>query len=144
MRPISIAIIFFLVLEILNVMILYFKPSSRKGNGLGFFHAYKKAEEIPEVADLVKYLVDWVAGIKLIFIALLIVILVFADDKTQNLSVVVLILSILSFFWRLYPNIKNMDKKGEITPKGYSKTLAITIFVFIVVFSLALLFTFLS
>ncbi|WP_438652694.1 hypothetical protein [Romboutsia sp.] len=39
----------------------------------------------------------------------------------------------------MYPLIKELDKKGEITPKGYSKTLEIMIGTFIGVFSIALI-----
>ncbi|MGL4913725.1 MAG: hypothetical protein ACRC3Y_14990 [Romboutsia sp.] len=56
----------------------------------------------------------------------------------KMLSVVVLIFSILSFYWRLFPIIKGLDRSGHITPKGYSKTLGLMIGCFIFVFSLAL------
>lgn len=141
MRILTLAIIAFIILELLNVIILYFSPTSTKGNGLGVFNAFEKSKETPEVHALVKYLINWIAGTKLIFIALLIVIVIFADDKTQNLSVIALILSIGSFFWRLYPSIIKMDKRGEITPKGYAKTLGLMIFSFIVVFIVVLCFS---
>lgn len=141
-KLITIAILAFLVLETLNVIILYFTPTSKKGNGLGVFNAYEKSKEIPEVHALVKYLINWVAGTKLIFIALLIVIIIKADESTQMLSVTALILSILSFYWRLYPSIKKMDKEGQLNPKGYSKTLGIMIFGFVTVFVTVLLISY--
>ncbi|MBU8913475.1 MAG: hypothetical protein KOO61_05580 [Spirochaetales bacterium] len=52
---------------------------------------------------------------------------------------VALILSVLTFYWRLYPAIRKMDEDGLITPKGYSKTLAIMIASFVGLFLLALL-----
>ena len=52
----------------------------------------------------------------------------------QMLTVVVLIISIASFFWRLFPMIRRLDKKGEITPKGYNRTLALMIAAFIIGF----------
>ncbi len=111
MNILSIAILLFLVLEISNVIMLYFTPGTKKGNGLGVFNAYEKSKSDPEIHALIKYLVNWVAGSKLIFIALLIVIIFTADDNTIFFSVIVLILSILTFFWRLFPIIRNMDKK---------------------------------
>jgi len=140
MNILSIAILLFLVLETLNVIMLYFTPGTKKGNGLGVFNAYEKSKKDPEVHALVKYLINWVAGTKLIFIALLIVIILTANDNTIFFSVIALILSILTFYWRLFPAIRNMDKKNEITPIGYSKTLGMMILIFIIVFASALIF----
>ena len=134
-------IIAFITLEFLNIIILYFAPTSKKGNGIGFFNAYEKSKEIPEVHALIKYLVNWVAGTKLIFIALLLMIIIKGDEEIQLLTAFALIITILSFFWRLYPSIKKMDQKGNIPPKGYSKTLGIMIFCFILVFVVAILVT---
>lgn len=139
MNILSIVIIAFLVLESLNVILLYFTPGSTRGNGMGAFKAFEKSKADPEVHSMVSYLVNWVAGTKLIFIALLIVILISGNETTQIFSVVALILSIALFYWRLYPIIRKMDAKDQITPKGYSKTLAIMIGVFILVFVAALL-----
>ena len=139
MTIITIAIIAFLVLETLNVLMLYFTPGTRRGNGLGVFNAYEKSKADPEVHALVKYLINWVAGTKLIFIALLIVIIITGSSTTKLVSVLALIVSISTFFWRLYPAIRNMDKADQITPKGYSKTLGLMIAGFIALFSIALI-----
>ena len=139
MNILSIAIIVFLVLETSNVIMLYFTPGTRRGNGLGVFDAYEKSKKDPEVHALVKYLINWVAGTKIIFIALLIVILITGDNTTKLLSVGALILTILSYFWRLHPAIKTMDHQGLITPKGYSKTLGIMIIGFMATFALAMI-----
>lgn len=133
------AIIGFLILECLNVMLLYFDPGSKRGNGVGVFKAWEKSKQDPEIHAFVKYLVNWVAGTKLIFIALLIVIMVTGTRTTQIFAVAALILSILTFYWRLYPMIKAMDEAGEIEPTGYSKTLGIMIAGFIGVFGLVLM-----
>lgn len=143
MNILTIVITMFVVLESLNILMLYFTPGTRKGNGMGVFDAYEKSRENPEVFALVKYLINWVAGTKLIFIALLIVILITGSSTTKLFSVIALILSIFSFFWRLYPTIKKMDGDGQITPAGYSKTLAIMIASFIGVFAIALILYFL-
>ncbi len=139
MNILSIAIIVFLVLETSNVIMLYFTPGTRRGNGLGVFDAYEKSKKDPEVHALVKYLINWVAGTKIIFIALLIVVLITGDNTTKLLSVGALILTILSYFWRLHPAIKTMDHQGLITPKGYSKTLGIMIIGFMATFALAMI-----
>ncbi len=138
MNILSIVIILFAVLETSNIIMLYFTPSTKKGNGVGVFNAYEKSKEDAEVHALVKYLINWVAGTKLIFIALLIVVLFTGDNTTKIYTVVALILSIASFYWRLYPIIKKVDKDDQLTPKGYSKTLNIMITSFIGVFIIAL------
>ena len=138
MPILSIAIALFAVLETLNVIMLYFTPGTRKGNGVGVFNAYEKSKADPEVHALITYLINWVAGTKLIFIILLVVILITGNSTTKLFSVIGLILSILSFYWRLYPAIKSMDNKGNITPKGYSKTLGVMIAGFIGIFLIAL------
>lgn len=139
MNVLTIGISIFIVLELMNVTMLYFKPGSKLGNGIGVFNAWEKSKENEEIHELVKYLVYWVAGTKLIFIALLIVIIITGSWVTQLLSVIVLILSILTFFWRLYPIMRQRDKKNQISPKGYSKTLGIMITSFILMFLIVLL-----
>jgi len=52
---------------------------------------------------------------------------------------IALIITITSFFWRLYSPIKGMDKNYQMSPKEYSKTLAIMIVTFIRVFSLKIM-----
>jgi hypothetical protein len=66
------------------------------------------------------------------------VILFTTGESTQLLTVVAMIASISSFFWRLFPTIKSLDKAGHITPPGYSKTLAIMIVSFMGLFAIAL------
>jgi len=38
-----------------------------------------------------------------------------------------MILSVASFFWRLYPLIRKIDLNGMIDPPNYHKTLAVMI-----------------
>jgi hypothetical protein len=121
------AIIVFAVIETLNIGILYFRPGSRLGNGMGVFNAYRASEADPATRDLVRYLIDWVAGTKLIFVALLAVIVLTGSQTTKTFAVIALILSILSFFWRLFPAIVRLDRNSQITPRGYSRTLGIMI-----------------
>lgn len=142
MDILSIAILLFVLLETANIVILYFKPDSKLGNGVAVFNAWEKSKKDPEIHEFIKYLVYWVAGTKLIFIMLLLVILFTGSEMTKLLSVVALIISIGTFYWRLFPIIKSLDKKGEITPVGYSKTLGIMISIFISVFGLSLFLKF--
>jgi len=137
----SVAILLFLVIETLNVITLYFWPGSQRSNGVGIFNAWEKSKSDPELHEFVKYLVFWVAGTKLIFVALLLVILLTTGETTKLFTVVALIASILSFFWRLFPIVKSLDRDGHITPAGYSKTLGYMITGFIGIFVIALLWS---
>ena len=133
-----------MVLEFSNVLALYGKPDFKYANAVGMFKAWKKSKEDPDMHDFVKYLVNWVAGTKLIFIMLLTVILIFGNDQTKLYALLALILSILTFYWKLYPLIKKMDKNDQIDPKNYSRTLGLMIFGFVLALSIAFLVTILS
>jgi hypothetical protein len=137
MTIIQIAISGFILLELSNVVALYFAPGSKYANAVGVFSAWEKSKQYPEIHDLVKYLVYWVAGTKLIFLLLLTVIIIFADTETQRISVMALVIAILSFYWRLFPLIRKMDQNGQVEPKNYSVVLGVMIFVFVAVFLIA-------
>lgn len=74
MDILSIEILIFIFMESANVAILYFYPKSRKGNGVGVFNIFHN-NKTEEEKLFVSYLINWVAGVKLIFIFLLAVIL---------------------------------------------------------------------
>ena len=135
MNILSWAILVFAIIETLNILTLYFAPATRRGNGLGVFDAFEESKKYPSIYNLIKYLIYWVAGTKVIFIVLLVVIIITGTWQTQLLAVGALILSILVFYWRLYPLIRGADKAGNITPKGYSKTLGIMIAAFVILFA---------
>jgi hypothetical protein len=137
MTIIEIVISGFILLELSNVVMLYFAPGSKNANAVGVFSAWEKSKQDPEIHEFVKYLVYWVAGTKLIFLLLLSVIIIFADAETQRISVMTLIIAILSFYWRLFPLIRKMDQKGQIEPRNYSVVLGSMIFVFVVIFLIA-------
>ena len=137
-------IIGFLILEVSNVIALYFFPDSKYANAIGVFRAWEKSKADPEIHDFVKYLVNWVAGTKLIFILLLIVILIEADDRTLVIAGYTLVISIASFFWRLFPLIRKMDRAEQIEPKNYSVALGWMIGGFILVIATAVIVSFLS
>ncbi|MCJ7534009.1 MAG: hypothetical protein WA997_02435 [Anaerolineales bacterium] len=134
MNPIKIVTIAFLILEATNVLALYFFPGSKYANSVGVFKAWEKSKADPELHNFVKYLVNWVAGTKLIFILLLIVILFTADDQTLVFSSTALVIAIASFFWRLFPLIRRMDRDDQINPKNYSAVLGWMILAFILAF----------
>jgi len=134
---VKIALISFCVLELSNVAVLYFAPGTRYANAVGVFRAWEQSKQYPEIHDFIRYLVNWVAGAKLIFLLLLAVIVIFGDIEIQQMSLLALALATASFFWRLYPLIRKMDRGGQIEPEGYSKTLGLMIAAFIVVFVVA-------
>ena len=138
MNVLQVVIGIFVFIECLNIIILYTMPGSKIGNGVGVFDAFHKTQEDEEIKLFVGYLINWVAGAKLIFIMMGIVVIVFGDEQVQLFAVFALILSILSFYWRLFPTIKKLDTQSEISPKGYSKTLNIMILSFLVLFTTAL------
>ena len=137
MNILSIAILIIIVMESANVAILYFWPGSRLGNGVAVFNAYFNPGS-EEQRLFTSYLVNWVAGVKLIFIFLLAVILAIGTEQIKLWAVVAMILSIATYFWRLHPTIKRLDAMGCITPKGYSKALGWMIAGFLIMFTLAL------
>jgi len=139
MNMISVVIIGFIVLEATNVVALYFFPGTKYANSVGIFKAWEKSKQDPEMHDFVKYLVNWVAGTKLIFLLLLVVILFTADAQGLFYTGVALVISISSFFWRLFPLIRKMDQDDQIDPKNYSTILGLMISVFVMVFLAALL-----
>jgi hypothetical protein len=136
---IKVVILIFVLLELSNVLALYFAPGTKYANAVGVFSAWEKSKQYPEIHDFIKYLVYWVAGTKLIFLLLLVMIIIYADINTQRMSLIALIVATLSFYWRLFPLIRRMDKNGQIEPKNYSIVLGIMIFVFITVFAIAVI-----
>lgn len=142
MMILNIAIVVFVVMETSNIVILYFFPDSKLGNGVAVFNMWFKAKEDESSALFAQYMTNWVAGTKLIFVFLLVVILLVGNETTKIFGVVAVILSILTYYFRLDPLIRKLDALGEINPKGYSKQLFMMITGFVLMFSLALLFYF--
>ena len=134
MSFVQIVVILFMLLELSNVLALYFAPGSKYANAVGVFTAWDASKRDPEIHDFVRYLVNWVAGAKLIFLLLLAIIVLFGDAQVQRMSLVALAVATASFYWRLFPLIRSLDRRGQIEPKNYSTVLGIMIFVFIVMF----------
>lgn len=139
MSILNTSIIIFIILESSNVIILYFFPDSKLGNGVAVFNPWFTAKKDKTSELFAKYMVNWVAGAKLIFITLLLVILFLGNEILKICAVLVMILSISTYFFRLNSIIKSLDEIGQITPKGYSKTLLLIIIGIISMFSLALI-----
>jgi hypothetical protein len=135
----KIVILVFMLLEFSNVLALYFAPGSKYANAVGVFTAWEKSKQYPEIHDFIKYLVYWVAGVKLIFLFLLAVMIIFSDFDSQRMSLIALAVATASFYWRLFPLIRKMDKAGQIKPKNYSMVLGVMIFLFIAVFLTAVI-----
>ena len=131
-------IIGFILLESTNVIALYFFPDSKLANSVGIFKAWQKSKPDAQMHNFARYLVNWVAGTKLIFIFLLIVILFTADEQTLILTSIALAVAIASFFWRLFPLIRKMDGDDQIDPKNYSAVLGWMILAFILLFLAAI------
>jgi hypothetical protein len=53
------------------------------------------------------------------------------------MSLLALAIATLSFYWRLFPLIKKMDRNGQVEPKDYSIALGIMIFIFAATFGVA-------
>ena len=137
MLVLTIIVSIFLALELANVLALYFHPDTDKFNALGVFKAWEASKEHPPIHDLVRYLAWWVAGTKLIFISLMIAILAYGDARLRVIAVGALVLSILSFFWRLFPLIRRMDRDSQLTSGGYSKVLGLMIAAFVLALAVA-------
>lgn len=141
LNAITIVTIAFLIMEASNIITLYFFPGSKFANGVGVFKAWEKSKQDPELHDFVSYLVNWVAGTKLIIILLLIVILLTTRGQSLVFTGIAMAVSIASFFWRLFPLIRKMDRNDQIEPKNYSATLGWMISIFIASFLAAIVIT---
>ena len=141
MNWISVVIIGFALLEASNVAALYFMPESKKANAMGVFKAWEQSKQDPAVHDLVRYLVNWVAGTKLMFLALLVVILLTADAEGLFYTGIAMVIAISSFFWRLFPLARKMDREGQLDPAGYSSLLGLMIAGMLLVFLVAIVVT---
>lgn len=138
----NIAIIVFVCMELSNVIIMYFKPDFKYGNSMAVFKRWAESQSEDKSRLFVKYLVNWVANCKLIFIVLLIVVLILGDAMLKVYAIAAMILSIAIYFVTLHPIIRKLDKVGELQPVGYSKTLAFMIGGFMIMFAVALVLYF--
>ncbi len=143
MNLLDISIIIFVIMESANVLILFFFQDFKYGNSMNVFDNWHEAKQEESRSLFAKYMVYWVAGTKIIFIILLLVILFTGSELTKIRGVLALILSISTFFWKLNPTMKRLDELDKLTPKGYSKTLKYII-IFMIILFLASLITHLA
>lgn len=122
-----VVMIAFLLLEISNAFVLFLTPDSRQVHGMGMFPAWKKSKSDPDVHNLMRYLTIWVAGSKLILVALLIVLLVWGGKQLTMLAGFALVISMLPFYFGLFPAMKRIDENNQVEPKGFSMRLGFTI-----------------
>ena len=141
MSLLVIVIAVFMLLEFSNVLALYFRKDSKMANSVGVFKAWEKSKGDLEMHNFTSYLVNWVAGTKLIFLLLLTVILFFGTPMMHYWALWALMLSISTFYWKLYPLVKKMDKDDQLATKGYSRTLGAMITVMLVVFLIVSIYT---
>ncbi len=139
MNILDISIIIFIILEFSNVIILYYKPEFKYGNGVAVFKQWEKSKENDNEHLFAKYMTNWVAGVKFIFIAILVAILFTGNETTKFWSIITIIISITTYYFKLHPIIKKLDANDQIVPKGYSKTLFLMITGFLLMFSAALI-----
>jgi hypothetical protein len=124
----------FIVIESMNVLALYFSPGTKYANSVGMFVAWEKSKQYPEIHQFIRYLVYWVAGVKVMVLFLLAMLVIFAEAFIIRNALLVLGVATATFFWRLFPIIRTMDKNEQIKPMRYSIGLAIMILIFIAVF----------
>lgn len=85
MTILDIAILIFVVMELSNVLVMYFKPDFKYANSMAVFKQWAESQQDEKQRLFVKYLVNWVANCKLIFIALLLVVVVFCQRTSKDL-----------------------------------------------------------
>ncbi|MFW9795095.1 MAG: hypothetical protein ACFFEE_12375 [Candidatus Thorarchaeota archaeon] len=134
MSLIVVAITLFMLLELGNIFMLYFKKDSTRANGIGSFKAWEKSKSDSQMNDFVKYLVNWVAGTKIFFVSLLTVIVVFGSPDIYPWVLLAMVISIATFYVSLFPLARKIDREDMLIPKGYSRTLVVMITIFIIVF----------
>ena len=144
MLVLDITLALFILLEVANVLALYYNPTLKQANAMGVFNAWERSKKDAETHHLVRYLTYWVAGSKLIFLSLLIVILFTAAPTLKILAVGTLVLSISAFYYKMYPLIKQMDARHELSPSGYAKTLGTMIAVFMFALSISALYAYIT
>lgn len=85
---------------------------------MAVFKQWAESQQDEKQRLFVKYLVNRVADCKLIFIALLLVVVFFANEQVKIFAVVAMIVSIAMYFVSLHSIIRKLDKQGQITPQG--------------------------
>lgn len=127
MSALQVTFLVFASIEGLSILELYFMQDRCMFNGVAMFSGWEISKEVPEVHGLVRYLVNWVAGMKLIVVGLLVVLALTAPAQTLLMAGIVLVLTVASFFWRMFPIACKFDKHEFIQPKGRAKTMGMMV-----------------
>ena len=106
---------------------LYFLQNNCKFNGACIFSGWEKSKADTEVHALIRYLVNWLAGVKMIVVALVLVLVFTAPENTLVAATIALVITVASFYWRLYPMLRSADKVGQLKPRGHAKRLSIMV-----------------
>ena len=123
MNAIQVSMLVFAGVEVLNILELYFMQDRCMFNGVPIFRVWERAQHDPEIHQLTDYLVNWIAGVKMIGIGLILVVVFTAPFQTQVWAAIALILTISAFYWRMFPTMRASDNAGMIQPAGRSTTL---------------------
>jgi hypothetical protein len=123
MNAIRISLVVFAVIETLNMLELYFMQDNCFFNGICLFSGWEKSKENPEVHSLMRYLLNWLAGMKMLVVGLVLVLIFTAPNPTLLLAAASMVITIGSFYWRMYPMISKADDDGLIKRKGRSRML---------------------
>lgn len=127
----SIIIISFCILELLNVFALGFNPKTPIWvftNGLNQFKISN---------NVTKYLGFWVANVKLTMIALLLAIAFYGSDQLKTITLGIIFVTTLPFFFNMFPLLKTMGKSKQLTNKNSISYLRIIISVIALVFGIS-------
>jgi hypothetical protein len=145
MNAIQVTLLVIVAVEFLSVLELYFMQDRCIFNGIAMFKVCEAARQDPDLFGLVRYLTNWVArqdpdlfglvryltnwvaGMKLIVIGLVAVIVFTAPDQTILLAALTMVITVASFFWRMFPAVRFFDKMGQIEPKGRSNVLGLMV-----------------
>ena len=127
MNAIHIGLLVFVIIETLNMLELYFMQDNCVSNDICLFSGWEKSKADQEVHGLIRYLLNWLAGMKMIVIGLVLVLIFTAPELTLILAAISMVITIGSFYWRMYPIICKADADGQIKPKGRSRMLGMMV-----------------
>lgn len=127
MKTIQITLLIFVIVETLNMLELYFLQDNCRFNGACVFSGWKKSKADPEVHALMRYLVNWLAGVKMIVVGLLLVLIFTVPEESLLLITITLFLTTASYFWRMHPMLRAADQAGQVIPRGHAKRLSVMV-----------------
>ena len=127
MNTLQTILIIFVIVELMNVLELYYFRERCMFNNVALFECWERAKEDPQMYALISYLMNWVAGVKLISIGLLLVIVFTTPQFSILIAAISMVLTISTFYWRMYPTLRKQDFRGNLDPKGRSLQLGVMV-----------------